>query len=476
MQTLVSRIMELATLCPRKAALVFKKDTLCYKDLYHKMAGIAKILTGLGIQKGDRVLFSALSKPETAAVYLGIQCCGAVAVFADKAGTPCHTAQAYKEAGASLLLTDLPMKEYAAACRIYSFKKLYQDAPDDAETSDYIVPGEEDTAEILFTTGTTGKPKGVVLPYRAVFHIWSNTIEGVGLREDDRVLLPLPLHHSAGLRILRAVLYKGATAVLQNGFLFAKEIEYNLDTHHCTAMAVVPASIQTIRMQMQDRFAEIIGRLRYVEACAGALTPRQRKELVALLPDTVIYNTWGSSETGGALFLNVSRVAKETKTAQTVSSSNLDKMQSLGKPLPGIEAAVLDEHGQVTAGRSEHPGRLALKGGMQMSGYWNDPQLTKQALRDGWLVTGDLVFMDEDGYVYLAGRADDMINVGGEKVFPAQVENAASLYDGVRECACIGVEDQNGILGQVPILFVVPQDASFSKAAFISTCPNTLSI
>lgn len=114
------------------------------------------------------------------------------------------------------------------------------------------MPEEDDIAELLFTRGTTGEPKGVMLSYKAVYHIFMNTIHGIGMNHNDRVLIPLPLNHSFALRVLRAALYLGATVILQNGFTFAKEIENNITAFECTALASVPASMETIRMQTTE--------------------------------------------------------------------------------------------------------------------------------------------------------------------------------------------------------------------------------
>ncbi len=421
-----------------------------------KIKWIGNRLSELGVGRGDRVLFTALSKPEMVAAYLGIQYCGAVAVFLDKNVTVENMEFVYQDTNAVLLLSDKPMKGMSDHIRVHSLKKIYGVEADESESIDkvkYEIPCEDTIAELLYTTGTTGKPKGVMLTYKAVYYILKNTIDGIGIQEDERLLLPLPLNHSFALRVLRAVLYQGASVILQNGFTFAKEIENNLDAYQCTALAVVPASIETISRQMQGKFAEIMGRFRYIEAGAGSLTIEQRKRLVQLLPNTTIYNTWGSSESGGALFINVSEIASDPQ-----------KVSSIGKPLEGIQIRVLDEQGkEMLHSDKEHPGRMSLKGDMQMAGYWNRPELTEETLRDGWLLTGDMVYTDEDGYVYMLGRADDIINVGGEKVSPIEVENAACEYPHISECACIGVPDPEGILGFVPVLYVVVRDNDYSQ-------------
>ncbi len=442
--TLIKKLEVLSGEIPDKVALAFKKEQLTYSELYRRVVGVGELLKNMGIESGDRVMFSALSKPEMVAVYLGIQYIGGVAVFADKNATPANMVSIYEDAGAKLLLTDKPMRDEADSCNLYSLRTIYKDSEECACELSMHMPDPEDVAELLFTSGTTGKPKGVMLSYKSVYNILSNTIEGIGILDSDRVLLPLPLNHSFALRVLRAVLYVGGTVILQNGFTFAKEVENNMNAYHCTAMAAVAASMEMMRNQMQDKFSEILGQLRYIEISAGSLSINQRKTFTKLLPNTVFHNTWGSSESGGALFLNVNSVVDHPS-----------RVGALGKPLPCVQIKVLDSENNEIQSDAAHPGRMALKGDMQMSGYWQRPELNKETLVDGWLLTGDMVYTDEDGYVYMLGRADDLINVGGEKVSPIEVENIAGEYEGLRECACIGAADPEGVLGQIPVLFVV---------------------
>lgn len=255
--TLVNRILCLGETQTDKWAAVFKKERLTYGQLAEKIRLIGSRLTFMGVKPGDRVLFTAVSKPEMIAVYLGIQYAGAIAVFMDKNSNKENAAFIYEDAGAVLFLTDKLMKEYEEKMNLISLKAVYQTGREALEEEKipivpYIMPEQDTYAEILFTTGTTGKPKGVILSYKSVYHILQNTIEGIGMEESERVLLPLPLNHSFALRVLRATLYLGATVVLQNGFGFAKEIENNQEEYHCTALAAVPASMEILRGQMQE--------------------------------------------------------------------------------------------------------------------------------------------------------------------------------------------------------------------------------
>ena len=462
--TLVNCVLELSESQPEKTALIFRKEKLSYGEFGRRIRTAAALLAKRGVKRGDRVLYTAMSKMETFVFLLGIQYLGATAVPTDKIGKAEHELSLYDDAEAALLLTALKIKDIPSGKQIVTQKEFLTELKEAENTVDvppYEFPDKEDYAEILFTSGTTGKPKGVILSFRAVWDILNNTKNGIGIRGDDVVLMPLPLHHSLALRVCRATLVAGGTLVLQNGFAFAKETEQNQLTHACTGMVAVPVSMELLRGQMQEHFYEIMGRFRFIEVGSGALSVEQRKRLSRMLPDTQITNTWGSSETGGVMFTYVHDVAE-----------NEERVSTLGLPIAGAEVmflangadsdAQLHETAEASCkaersliGRNrDNPGRLAIRGDMVMSGYYGRPDETADALRDGWLVTNDLCYSDEEGYLFMLGRSDDIINIGGEKLSPLEVENIASEYEGAGEYACIGVPDPDGILGHVPVLFV----------------------
>lgn len=451
MITLVDVLRRHGTEQPDKPALHFREETVTYGQLLEKATLLGGYLQSQGIGVGDRVMLTGASRPDYIIALLAVQMIGGVTVPVDR--NPLVTTLDYIAGltGAKLYLSTtkkapegLPFQRYGDA--MAAAEALGQNA----------VPAEPEPdrmAELLFTTGTTGRPKGATHTLRCISANMHNTYTGIGMRADDILLLPLPLNHSFGMRVLRSMLLAGGTIVLQNGFGFARETELNIEKFHCTAMACVPASMDLMLQQMGDRAQDIFGKLRYIEFGAGSLSVQRKESLSKLLPHTELFNVWGSSETGGCLFLHVNR--------------QLDKVSAVGRPLEGIQVRLLDqETGAPMDGVGpDVVGRLALRGEMQMVGYLGQPEQTARALQDGWLVTNDLVWRDEDGFVYMLGRADDIINVGGEKASPIEIENTASLCPGVRECACIGVKDTDGVLGEVPALYLVPESADFDTSA-----------
>lgn len=460
-----------------RLAIGYKDTRITYGELCRQIRRSAAILKEeYQIRHGDKIMLSAVSKPEYVVILLALQYLGAVTVPADKAALEKNIVDVYNFNGADLIFTDTKITD--PSIRKHSLSALYkricgeQFGADEYDTSEYTDPSQtasgkstdqvqvpssehiipapaersdEEIAEILFTTGTTGRPKGAMLSIGNIYASTHNTREGVGMLESDVILIPLPLNHSVGMRVLRTALYTGASVVIQNGFAFPKELRTNISAFACTGFVCVPAVLERLYRQMGDAFVPALQPLRYMEIGAGSLSLDMKKKITGLFPDMKIFNTWGSTETGGAIFLEVSACPH--------------KLASLGKPVSGVELKVVDADGRPVQARDiDTAGRMALRGPMQMKGYYHLQKETEDALRDGWLFTNDLVYTDEDGFVYMLGRADDIINVGGEKVSPLEVENIASEFPGIAECACMGVEDPEQILGQIPLLCYVPEE------------------
>lgn len=451
MLSLVERIMQFERDNYNAPAVMYKNEVLNYSRLAKKIKAAGALLKQYGVKKGERILLTAITSPCMVVAYLAIQYCGGIVVFVDVNSTAKSVYQIYCQTNAILVLTEKSKEKIGNIQNIMSIKKLC-DNEESIQNIEYVSPNENDMAEILYTTGTTGKPKGVVHTYKSVNSIVMNTITGTGMVSDDGILIPLPLGHSLALRVLRAALFQGASIILQNGFAFVNDIETNQKKFTCTAMVAVPATMEMLYRKYGEKFSEVLGKFRYIEVGAGSLSTAQRKRFSKLLPDTIIYNTWGSSETGGVFFLNISDMRNKG-----------DSLGTLGKPLPNIQIQVIDENGEVIDSSYDTPGRMALKGNMIMHKYWNDPDLTKKTIKDGWIITNDIVYQDQEGYIYMLGRADDIVKVGGENVSTIEVETIAGQVDGVLECACIGVDDSDLLLGQSLVLFLVVSSSDFEE-------------
>lgn len=449
METIVQAVLKHGRAHPDKLAAALKDQQITYGVLCERISAAAQVLSeNYGIQSGDLVMVSAVSKPDFLIAMLAIQYLGAVSVPTDKSVKPANLRELCEFIQPKLVLTDAKLE--SENVQKFSLKELCKRSESVKGTITYALPKANALGEILFTTGSTGKPKGVMLTYEILYANTWNTYQNIGIKAEDRLLLPLPLNHSFGLRVLRAALYAGASIILQNGFTFAKDLEVNIEKYQCTSLASVPASMEMLYRQMGDRFSDVLKHLRYIEVGAGALPIDMKQRLLIMFPEMELYNTWGSTETGGAVFLKYSQYP--------------DKLDTIGRPAEGIDFKTVDLEGNpIGAYDINTAGRMALRGPMQMAGYYKQPELTAETLVEGWLYTNDMVYQDDDGFIHMLGRADDIINVGGEKVSPVEVENAAQEFPGIRECACIGVEDPDGMFGWVPVLYVVPEGAAFKE-------------
>ncbi len=460
MTALVETVYEKKMLIPDKAAVIYKDRQVSYRELYDKAAAMASVLNHCGIQSGDKVILEAVSRPEYFVAYLAVQMLRAVTVPVDRGakGEITQYIQDVTEAAAYIC-----NGKKRGICKIeFTYQELETLSMTEAAFTPQMSTGME-VVEIIFTTGSTGKPKGAMHTISAISASMYNTKNGIGIQQEDIILVPLPLNHSFSLRVVRAAFLCGASIVLQNSAVSIKETADNIDRYHCTGMISVNTVMDFFFLHTdEETVSRIFGQLRYIEFSAGALSAVMRKKLPKLLSNTEIHNTWGSSETGGCIFLNVS---KET-----------DKLTSLGKPIHTVEVALIDENGKAlcNTGR-QYVGKLALRGEMRMIGYCSNKKDTEKTIRDGWVVMNDLVWQDSDGYLYMIGRADDMINVGGEKVAPKEIEDIILDSGLISECAVIGVPDENGVTGEMPVLYYKGKnraDADEIRAYLSRRLPN----
>lgn len=442
MKTLLDALEKNAVTYQDKVAIQTKKETITYKQLWEKVKKYTGYFKTKGVKRGDRVILEAISGVDYIVTYLAMQRLGAITGPVERG---------VKEDKLRYVADLLDATVYISKkdARLDTIRNLFYDTIDkEAEIWNMDIEPDplvsSDISEIIFTTGTTGNPKAAMHSVEGICCNTSNTIHGIGMRETDCILLPLPLNHSFGMRVMRSALEIGATIVLQSGALFADALIDNIKKYSCNAMACVSATMESVLKEIgEEKLGKEFGALRYIEFSAGAVPKGMRKKLIELLPHTEIHNTWGSSETGGCLFLNV--------------QDRPDKIGAVGRALEHITLAIYDEEKDTfLEGTGKGTvGRLAIRGEMIFKGYWKQDDVYAETVKDGWFRTNDLVWRDEDNYYYILGRADDVINVGGEKIAPSEIENAVFDCEGVDSCACIGIPDTEGVLGEVPLLLYV---------------------
>lgn len=282
-------------------------------------------------------------------------------------------------------------------------------------------------AEIIFTSGSTGEPKGVMISHKNLIANTSGIVKYLKLKKDDRILVVLPFYYCYGLSLLHTHLRVGGSIVFNNAFIFLGAVINNLKDYKCTGFAGIPSHFQ-ILLRKSDTFKETnFPDLRYVTQAGGKLTPMFIDEFMEIHPETKFIVMYGQTEATARL----SWLPPELYES---------KKGSIGKGIPGVELIVVNEKGkEIEPGET---GEVIARGDNVMMGYFNDDEGTKATMKDGWLYTGDLGTVDEDGYIYLTARSKEIIKVRGKRISPKEIEAVILSINGVIDVTIEGIEDE----------------------------------
>lgn len=429
---LLCDILKHAKETPDKIALVDGEQRVSYRQLVERVESASAYLNSQGISRGDYIMLMAQKEPAFVYFYLAAHLLGIINVVVDAASP--------QERIEYILDLTKPIAVFGNSSNIRS-TRAFDDINLDkckAKTSALPLLKEDDVADVMFTTGTTGASKGVCLTHANIGGSASNTNGFIGTTADDIEALALPLSHSFGLGRLRCVFMAGATLVLVSNFANLKSLFTVIENEHVTGFGMVPAAWQYIKRFSGKRIGRFADQLRYIEIGSAALPVEDKRLLMELFPNTRLCMHYGLTEASRAMFCEF--------------HTNADNLETVGRPSSAlVEVSVFDEDGNpVTDGND---GEICVRGNMVMKSYFLS-QDNDDAFYGDWLRTGDWGHRDGNGNFYLTGRKKELINVGGEKVSPATIEKAI-ISLGVPDCACIGVPDPNGVLGEVPKAFMV---------------------
>jgi acyl-CoA synthetase (AMP-forming)/AMP-acid ligase II len=287
--------------------------------------------------------------------------------------------------------------------------------------------GEENCAEIIFTSGSTGKPKGVMISHGNLIANTSSITEYLKLNDDDRMLVVLPFYYCFGLSLLHTHLRVGGSIVLNNSFIFLGTVIKDLLEYKCTGFAGVPSHFQ-ILLRKSDSFKKTnFPDLKYVTQAGGKLATVFTDEFRQSHPDIRFIVMYGQTEATARL-------------SWLPPESYERKKGSIGRGIPGVKLKVVNKKGkEVQQGES---GEVIAKGENVMMGYFKDKKGTKKAIRNGWLHTGDIGTIDEEGYIYLTARSKEIIKVRGKRVNPKEIEAVILKIPEVIDCSVEGIEDE----------------------------------
>lgn len=435
-----------------------------YSELYLAAQKIAHRLQLLGIRPGDRIAVLAQNDLHTIALFFGAQRIGAIIVPINYRLTTREVHHILQDSAAKVLfyqtensgvVNGIPGDDRPTHSLPFDLLFDWVAGPTPAEK----IPAHEVLPEhpvmILYTSGTTGSPKGAVLTHKMLFWNSINTTLRLNLSQDDCAVIFLPLFHTGGWNVLTTpFLHRGAKVVLVRKFDAEQVLRLSQD-EKASLLFGVPTTMEL--MARAPSFDSVrFERLRYAivggEPMPVSAIEKWHKKGVR------IRQGYGLTEFGPNVFsLNEEHA--------------ISKIGSIGFPNFYTEAQVVDESGNVLG--ANQVGELWLRGPMCMAEYWHNPEATNETIRNGWLATGDLVRFDEEGFFFVVGRKKDMFKSGGENVYPPELEKILREYPGVREAAVIGVPDPKW--GEVGKAFVALEPtAEISAEQLLQFCQKHL--
>jgi long-chain acyl-CoA synthetase len=450
---------------PEKIAIVSDGRRLSYEGFLRRVSALSAMLRDTGLNRGDRAMILLSDKTDFLVASYAVITRGAIAVPLIEGSSPVTTEQIAQDCTPRVLITsskDLadgsPLNHRASytVCfveesqagtakrgnsRVIVFGKEAKQGSIDLQ--DPIDSSGDDGALILYTSGVTGKKEGVLLSHRNLIQATLNTNDFMGIGSDICEFVALPLTHSLGFGRSLCLFFVGGTLVLNNGSLNPMSLVQSVLRDKCDAISSVTSGFTMFFGRLESLLRHIGPQIRYIELGSAPMPLDHEIKLLEIFPKARICVHYGLAEASCSTFIDL---RKEQR-----------KLHTVGRPSPNVAISISDNRGQRLGGMQM--GEILVRGDHVAVGYWgNDEARTRRFTRDNWFKTGDYGFIDEEGYLHLLGRTDEMINMGGHKISPLEVEERIREAYPNCEICIVGVPDPDGILGEIPVLCYVAKD------------------
>lgn len=440
---------------PDKACIIDMEQTRSYKMVLDSAVRLAQTLRTISPDRGDRILIFLDNSFEYVAALFSVFSINAVAVPINKNTTEASLQHIVDETSPKAIISnEMIMRNFVSNLRLSDCKIVYVDqimsaakSAQGAMNNEAIVEtefaeDEEDAqAMILYTSGTTSKPKGVVLTHENLLANSESILQYLKLTPEDSVLATISFSYSYGNSVLLTHIKIGGMIVIENRSSYPVVILEKLKNSKVTGFSTLGSYLARLLSQ-EVLETEHFQNLRYITLAGERTDYTDIEKLSILAPHIEIFNMYGQTEASARL-------------SYLEPSLLFSKRGSIGKGIPGVTLRVVTEEGRdVIVGET---GQVIASGRNIMKCYWNNEAETRSAIRDGWLYTGDLAVVDEDGYIYLKGRKDDIIKYMGHRISPAEIEAVINECEVVTETAVVGMD----VGGAVRInAYVVPREIS----------------
>lgn len=447
---------------PDRVALVFGDRSWTYAELDAGVSRAAGHLLSLGLSTGDRVATVGANSDAYVLAFLGCARAGLVHVPVNHALTGGELSYLLTQSGSRVALVDAALTAVvegadSALERVLTFDDVLPAWSDGPVPDVDAAVADTELVQLLYTSGTTSKPKGAMMSHRALVHEYVSTIHALDLAEDDDPLHCMPLYHSAGMHVfVLPYLAVGAT-----NRLMAKpdvpEILRLIETERSGSLFLAP-TVWVPLSNHPDFATRDLSSLRKAYYGASIMPVPVLRRIRARLPELGFYNCFGQSE--------VAPLAAVLRPEE-----HAERPESCGRPVLFVEVRVVDAEGKDVG--PDEPGEVLYRSPQLCSGYWRDEAATAEAFRDGWFHSGDLVRRDAQGYLTVVDRIKDVINTGGVLVASREVEDALYTHPAVAEVAVIATPDERWI-ETVTAVVVLRPDAAADEAELIAHARTTL--
>ena len=440
---------------PERTAMVFEDQRFTYLDLQDRVNRLTNALADLGVGRGDRVATMQVNCNQIVETYFAAARLDAIFVpltFRARGEELTHMLNSAEPTvlfvgGRYVDLVRSIGDEFVPPNYIASLEErvggewlFYEDLLESSSADEMHFPegDDEDTTILMFTAGTTGVPKGVMLTHQSFTSYLLSNVAPPDPDLEERNLLSVPLYHIAGMQAVLAAIYGGRTLIVMRQFEPVEWMDL-VQRERADRAMIVPTMLK--QLMDHDRFPSYdLSSLEVITYGAAPMPLEVIRRAIKEFPGARFINAFGQTETASTITMLPPEDHVLEGTPEEVEKK-LKRLTSIGTPLDDVEVAIVDEDGQpVPAGEV---GEIVARGPRIMKGYWGEDEATAGTIKGGWLYTGDLGYQDEDGYIYLAGRAKDFIKRGGEMISPEEVERVLLSYPGVEDAAIIGVPDMD---------------------------------
>jgi acyl-CoA synthetase (AMP-forming)/AMP-acid ligase II len=454
-------------ICPDKEVIVFEGKRFTFAQLNERVNRLGNALINMGIQKGDRVATLQVNCNQCVEIYYATAKIGAIHVPLNFRAKGNELTYMLNSSEADTLFVGERYIELVNSIKpeLKSVKNFVSiDSPNEgmlnyenmiaSSSSDEIFTeiGDDDTTILMYTAGTTGFPKGVMLPHNSfAIYVLENVTPADPITVEKNILT-VPLYHVAGVQAMMAAVYGGRTMVMERQFDPGEWMGLVQSEKVGRAM-MVPTMLKQI-VDNPDFSKYDLSSLEVITYGAAPMPLPVIKKAMDIFPGVSFINAFGQTETASTITTLSPEDHVLTGTDEE-KEKKLKRLTSIGRPMSDVEMKIFDEEGnELPPGEV---GEIVARGPRVMAGYWKDQEKTEKTIdKDGWVHTGDMGYVDEDGYFFLAGRATDMIIRGGENISPEEVEGVILSHPKIEDAAVIGIPDEDW--GEVPKAFCVAKD------------------